>query len=427
MKGHQVGTVPRALAELRRGRPVLVADSADRENEVDVVLPARDVDPSWVAWTIRHTSGYLCAPMPASRADHLDLPLMVPTGQDPFGTAYTITVDAARGVTTGISAADRARTLDALADPVTTPGDLSRPGHVVPLRAACGGVLRRAGHTEATVDLIRMAGLGEVGAIAELVEDDGAMVRLDQAAQLAERASLVLLTIEDLIEWRAEHDPAPPPLPAPARVRRTGTAMLPTSRGRFRSIGYQDRATGADHLALLPVVVGPGANTARSPAGTHPRPAPLVRVHSECLTGEALGALRCDCGPQLQLAMQQIAADGGAVIYLRGHEGRGIGLRGKLDAYALQDAGRDTVQANLDLGWPADGRDYRAAAAILAELGLDRIQLLTNNPAKTAALRAEGIDVVRTRSLRVGHNSQNARYLHTKQHLLGHDLELEKP
>lgn len=416
--GLRLGTPEQAIDELRRGRPVLVADSADRENEADVVFAARDVEPHWVAWTIRRTSGYLCAPMPAARADVLDLPLMVPAGQDPLRTAYTVTVDAARGVGTGISAADRARTLQVLGDPASGPVDLIRPGHVVPLRAVPGGVLRRAGHTEAAVDLVRLADLGEVGGIAELTHDDGSMMRLGGAAELAEANSLVLLTIADLIAWRTEHEPLGaddgtelPPLRA--RVQRTGETLLPTPAGTFRALGYRDLDTGAEHVALLPA------------SGAAPMDQePVVRVHSECLTGEAFGALRCDCGPQLQAAMRRVADTGGAVVYLRGHEGRGIGLLGKIDAYALQDAGRDTVQANLDLGWPADRREYGAAAAILSDLGLHRIRLLTNNPDKVSALQAARIDVAGVESLQVGTNPHNHTYLQTKKMSMGHQLDL---
>lgn len=411
----RLGTIEEALEQIRAGRPVLVADSPERENEADVVLAASTASPEWVAWTIRHSSGYLCAPMPASRADALDLPLMVPQSQDPRRTAYTVTVDAATGVTTGISAADRTRTLHVLADLTAGAGDLIRPGHVLPLRAVAGGVLHRAGHTEAAVDLVRLADAGEVGAIAELVHDDGTMMRLDAAAALAEAEGLVLITIADLVRWRLEHDPASDveqgSLAGPARVAATSVAELPTAHGRFRVHGYRDLRTGAEHLALLP-----------ADAPSAPGERPLVRVHSECLTGDALASLRCDCGPQLHAAMRAVVERGGAVVYLRGHEGRGIGLLAKIGAYELQDAGRDTVEANLELGWPADRREYGAAAAILTDLGLTQVDLLTNNPAKVTGLTADGITVARTVALEVGHGPENMDYLVTKKVRMGHVL-----
>ncbi|GAA3512155.1 3,4-dihydroxy-2-butanone-4-phosphate synthase [Georgenia daeguensis] len=403
-------TVEDALAALRDGQPVLVADDRDREDEVDVVLAAATASPRWLAWTIRHSSGYVCAPMPAARADALDLPLMVAASQDPRRTAYTVTVDAAHGVTTGISAADRALTLRTLADPATTPADLVRPGHVVPLRAVPGGVLERGGHTEAAVDLCRLAGAGEVAAIAELVHDDGTMLRLPAATELASREGLVLVTIAELAAWRRAHDPSEPPAPAPARVRRTGSASLPTEHGTFTVHGYQDLATGAEHTALV-------ADRAPAAGG-----APLVRLHSECLTGDALGSLRCDCGPQLRAALEATAREGGAVVYLRGHEGRGIGLLQKIRAYSLQDSGRDTLEANLDLGLPADAREYAAGAAILADLGLRSVRLLTNNPDKAAGLRDGGIDVEEIVGLETAVTPHNHRYLSTKRSAMGHHL-----
>jgi 3,4-dihydroxy 2-butanone 4-phosphate synthase / GTP cyclohydrolase II len=411
----RLGTVEEALEALRAGRPVLVADSEDRENEADVVLAAQSATPEWVAWTIRHSSGYLCAPMTAARADALDLPLMVPHSQDPRRTAYTVTVDAATGVSTGISAADRARTLRVLADPAAGHNDLIRPGHVLPLRAVPGGVLHRAGHTEAAVDLCRLAGLEPVAGIAELVRDDGQMVRLPEAAHIAAEAGLVLLTIADLRAWRAANDDlepaAPTELGTAPRVHPTHTAYLPTRHGDFRIHGFRDLRTGDEHVALV------------STAGLVDEP--TVRVHSECLTGDAFGSARCDCGPQLDAALEIAAAEGGAVVYLRGHEGRGIGLLAKVAAYALQDDGRDTVEANIDLGWPADRREYGAAAAILADLGVRRVRLLTNNPAKVAGLRAHGIDVTEVRGLEVGRTPHNEAYLRTKATSMGHVLHLD--
>jgi len=412
----RTGSVEEALAELRRGRPVLVADSPDRENEADVIFSASGVSVEWVAWTIRHSSGYLCAPMPGARADALALPLMVPQSQDPRRTAYTVTVDAAEGVTTGISASDRHRTLSVLADTTSGPTDLIRPGHVLPLRAVPGGVLHRPGHTEAAVDLCRLAGVGEVAGIAELVNDDGTMMRLPQSAALAESEGLVLLTIADLIAWRKVHDPLDSRVeadPQEHRVEPGATSALPTEHGAFRAHAYRDLRTSAGHIALV----------AEHP--THPAEVPVVRVHSECLTGDAFGSLRCDCGPQLHTAMERAADEGGAVVYLRGHEGRGIGLLAKIGAYALQDQGRDTVQANLELGLPVDRREYGAAAAILHDLGLTRIRLLTNNPAKAVGLRAHGIEVVEIVPIEVGRTRQNDAYLHTKRDVMGHWLRLD--
>ncbi len=412
MSDIRLGTIEEAFEALRAGRPVLVADSPDRENEVDVILAAQHATATWVAWTIRRSSGYLCAPMPAARADALDLPLMVPSSQDPRRTAYTVTVDAAAGVSTGISAVDRARTLRVLADPASGRGDLIRPGHVLPLRAVPGGVLHRGGHTEATVDLCRLAGLEPVGAIAELVNDDGSMARLPDACALAEAEGLVVITIEEIAEYRLAHGDLGPEdggvEPLRPRVQHTASASLPTRFGEFRVHGYRDLRTGDEHLAL---VAAGGLATQ-----------PVVRVHSECLTGDALGSQRCDCGPQLQEAMRLVAQGGGAVVYLRGHEGRGIGLLAKVAAYALQDEGRDTVEANIDLGWPADRREYGAAAAILADLGATKVTLLTNNPAKVAGLRAHGIDVAQVRGLDVGRTPHNAAYLATKARAMGHLL-----
>jgi 3,4-dihydroxy 2-butanone 4-phosphate synthase/GTP cyclohydrolase II len=358
--------------------------------------------------------------MTGERADALNLPLMVPNSEDPRRTAYTVTVDAARGVTTGISAADRATTLRVLADPASGPGDLIRPGHVLPLRAVPGGVIHRGGHTEAAVDLCRLAGLPQVGALAELVRDDGGMMRLPEAAAVARRDDLVLVTIADLIAWRRAHGDVPTETQSAGasaaadgsrltnRVVATGQAFLPTAQGEFDIHGYRDLRTGQEHVALV----------ARS------QPGRVVRVHSECLTGDAFSSQRCDCGAQLAASMERAWREGGAVIYLAGHEGRGIGLRAKIDAYALQDQGRDTVQANLELGWPVDRREYGAAAAIIADLGLEPIILLTNNPSKVEGLTALGVEVERVEPLEVGRTTHNSGYLDTKALRLGHNLRV---
>ncbi|EME16542.1 bifunctional 3,4-dihydroxy-2-butanone-4-phosphate synthase/GTP cyclohydrolase II [Rhodococcus triatomae] len=398
--------VAAALAALRAGRPVLVTDDANRENEGDVIMAAHAVAPEWVAWTVRHTSGLLCAPMSAARADALALPAMVADNQDPKQTAYTVTVDAATGVTTGISAADRARTLRVLADPASTAGDLIRPGHVLPLRARPGGVLERRGHTEAAVDLCALAGLPSVGVIAELVADDGSMMTLPGIEDLGARHDLPVLTIDELAKHRRTHRPSGAAAPE-ARVDRVDESTMPTRFGMFRAVGYADRKTGAEHVALVSGEVGAGS---------------LVRVHSECLTGESFSSQRCECGPQLDAGLARIAAEGGVLVYLRGHEGRGIGLLKKIAAYRLQDQGLDTVQANLELDEPADGREYGGAAAILRDLGVGSVRLLTNNPAKIAGLEDHGIPVTERVPLHVGVVPANVRYLETKRRSMGHLL-----
>ena len=395
-------SVEAALAALRAGRPVLVTDDESRENEGDVILAGQGLSAEWMAWTIRHTSGYICAPVTGEIADRLDLPPMVRDNADRLRTAYTVSVDAAHGVSTGISAADRAHTIRLLADPATTAGDLVRPGHVLPLRARDGGVLERAGHTEAGVDLCRLAGLAPVAAIGELVHDDGTMMRRPAVLELGAQHALPVITIADLAAWRGVHD----------RVEREASTALPTAYGTFSLHGFRDRNTGAEHVALVsPKGLGAGV--------------PLVRVHSECLTGDAFGSLRCDCGPQLERSLERVAAEGGVVVYLRGHEGRGVGLLAKLKAYAEQDRGADTVDAQLALGLPVDAREYAAAAAILRDLGVLRVRLLTNNPRKAQGLRDSGIDVVAVERLATAPTPDNDRYLRTKRDRMGHDLPID--
>lgn len=403
-----------AIEALRQGRPVLVTDDHDRENEGDVILAASTLTTEWTAWTVRNTSGLLCAPMTAERADALDLPAMVADNQDSRRTAYTVTVDARVGVGTGISAADRTTTVRHLADPAATAQSFVRPGHVLPLRAAGNGVLDRPGHTEAAVDLCALAGLPAVGLIAELVADDGSMMRAPEIAGLGSRLQLPVLTIAELIRFRGANPLSTSelhPQSRPPRVLRTAETSLPTAFGEFRAIGYRDNLTGAEHVALTSGRTEPGC---------------VVRVHSECLTGEAFGSQRCECGPQLDRALARVAADGGVVIYLRGHEGRGIGLLKKLAAYRLQDGGLDTVQANLELNEPADGREYGAAAAILHDLGLTAVRLLTNNPDKISGLEQGGIAVVRRLPLVVGSTPTTVRYLRTKRERMGHHLPLRE-
>jgi 3,4-dihydroxy 2-butanone 4-phosphate synthase/GTP cyclohydrolase II len=397
-----LATIEDALAALRQGRPVLVTDSKDRENEGDVILAAETLSAEWLAWTIRHTSGYLCAPVTSETADRLGLPPMVADNRDPLRTAYTVSIDAAQGVTTGISAADRARTIRLLADPFSTPDSFVRPGHVIPLRAKAGGVLERPGHTEAAVDLCRLAGLAPAGAIGELVNDDGTMMRLPEVLATGAVNNVPVITIEQLIAWRQLHD----------RVETLAETTLPTRHGEFSAVGFRDRLTGDEHVALV------------SPRGAQ-GPNPLVRLHSECLTGDAFGSLRCDCGPQLERSLERIAAEGGVLVYLRGHEGRGVGLVSKLQAYALQDTGFDTVDAQLELDLPVDGREYAAGAAILSALGLRAVRLLTNNPAKVEAMERYGIEVAAVEGLSIAPNAANRAYLRTKRDRMGHDLVVD--
>jgi 3,4-dihydroxy 2-butanone 4-phosphate synthase / GTP cyclohydrolase II len=355
-----------------------------------------------MAFMVRHTSGFICAPLTEHDADRLDLPPMYHRNQDRRGTAYTVTVDAREGVTTGISAAERAHTIRLLADPATGPADLSRPGHVVPLRARDGGVLRRSGHTEAAVDLARLAGLRPAGALCELVHDDGSVRRLPDLVTFAELHGLTLISIADLIAYRLRTE---------VQVERVVDARIPTDHGVFRAVGYRAAHDRSEHVALVYCELGDGQDV-------------LVRVHSECLTGDVFGSLRCDCGPQLSAALARVAAEGrGVVLYVRGHEGRGIGLMHKLQAYQLQDQGRDTVDANLELGLPADARDYGTGAQILADLGIRTMRLLTNNPAKRAGLEGYGLKVLGRVALPVRPHPENVRYLRTKRDRMGHLLD----
>lgn len=398
--------IPDILDELRRGRPVIVADDDDRENEGDAILAAEHATPEWIGWMVRHTSGFLCAPMPAAFADRLALPPMVASNQDARRTAYTVSVDAAAGVTTGISASDRATTLRVLADPTSTAASLIRPGHVLPLRAVDGGVRQRAGHTEAAVDLMSAAGLSPVGVIGELVGDDGEMLRMPGLVELAEREGLLVTTTTELIRWLDEQGADAPA--ADPRVVFEVETTVPTTHGLLRMRAYRDLGSGADHVAIL--------------SGDVSGPDALVRVHSECLTGEAFGSLKCECGPQLDASLDLIAEHGGAVIYLRGQEGRGIGLVNKLRAYRLQEDGLDTLDANLALGLPADARDYTAASAILDDLGITSVRLLTNNPEKVRQLEEHGIAVSERVPLLVGGSAFNEHYLDTKRDRMGHLL-----
>jgi 3,4-dihydroxy 2-butanone 4-phosphate synthase/GTP cyclohydrolase II len=402
--GAVIARVERAIADVATGRPVVVADDASRENEGDLIIAASAVTPETMGFLVRHTSGLVCVGASAATLDRLRLPLMVEQNEDAYRTAYTVTVDAAAGVTTGISAADRARTARVLADPDAAPGDLTRPGHVLPLRARDGGVLERRGHTEAAVDLARLAGRGEAGVLAELVHDDGEMMRLPAMREFAAEHSLALIDVEDLVVYRKATE---------TLVERLAVTTLPTRHGDLTAVAYRDRVTGQEHVAL--VAGGLDALAADAPV--------LARVHSECLTGDAFGSQRCDCGPQLDESLRRVVAEGrGVVVYLRGHEGRGIGLGAKLAAYALQDAGLDTVDANLEQGLPADAREYTAAAHVLRDLGVGHVRLLTNNPAKQAGVEAGGVHVVERLPLAVPAAPGAQAYLRTKRDRMGHDL-----
>ncbi|GGP62430.1 bifunctional 3,4-dihydroxy-2-butanone-4-phosphate synthase/GTP cyclohydrolase II [Saccharothrix coeruleofusca] len=395
--------VERAIADIAKGRPVIVVDDEDRENEGDLIFAAEKATPELLAFMVRYTSGYVCVSLTEADCDRLDLPPMYHTNQDQRGTAYTVTVDAREGLGTGISAADRARTIRLLADPNAGPKDFTRPGHVVPLRAKDGGVLRRPGHTEAGVDLARLAGLAPAGVLCEIVsqKDEGDMARRDELEVFAREHDLALITIADLIAYRRRVE---------TQVERVAEARIPTAHGTFRAVGYDSKIDGIEHVALVYGEIGDGEDV-------------LVRVHSECLTGDVFGSLRCDCGPQLDAALEAVAAQGrGVVLYMRGHEGRGIGLMHKLQAYQLQDAGADTVDANLGLGLPADARDYGTGAQILSELGIKSMRLLTNNPAKRVGLEGYGLRVVDRVPLPISPNPENLRYLRTKRDRMGHEL-----
>ena len=412
-----LSSIPEAIEALRDGRPIIVADDEGRENEGDVIIAAELASQEWIAWMVKNSSGFICAPMTNEIADRLNLPPMVAVNEDPRGTAYTVSVDAADRLSTGISAADRSHTLRVLANPDSTPASLHRPGHILPLRAVDGGVRERDGHTEAAVDLMKLAGLSPVAAISEIVADDGEMMRLPGLLELGIREGVLVITIASLIEWLQEHrcDTIPEviaPLPEFKRVSFEVETTIPTDHGPFTVRAYRDRSTGADHVAFIALPKNGGPLPQNS----------LVRVHSECLTGEAFGSQKCECGPQLQAALDTVQQEGGVVVYLRGHEGRGIGLINKLRAYRLQEDGLDTLDANLALGLPADARDYGAAYAILKDVGLKSIRLLSNNPEKKRQLEERGVVVTELVPLVVGVGENNEGYLETKRDRMGHAL-----
>ena len=395
--------IPEAIEEIRQGRMVIVVDDADRENEGDLIMAAERVTPEAIAFIVRHTSGVICMPVVGERLDELEIPLMVAANTDTRRTAFTVSVDARNGVTTGISAADRARTIRTMIEPATQPDDLSRPGHIFPLRYREGGVLKRAGHTEAAVDLARLAGLYPAGVLCETVNEDGTMSRLPDLVVFARTHGLKLISIADLIEHRRRHE---------TLVSKVAEATIPTPFGEFRSIAYESTIDGRTHVALVMGDMGDGADV-------------LTRVHSECLTGDVFGSLRCDCGDQLERAMQLIGEEGrGVILYIRGHEGRAIGIAHKLRAYELQERGRDTVEANLELGFPADQRDYGTGAQILYDLGVRSMRLLTNNPEKRAGLEGHGLAILERLPLQTDPTPQNVGYLRAKREKLGHLLDL---
>ncbi|WUU94127.1 bifunctional 3,4-dihydroxy-2-butanone-4-phosphate synthase/GTP cyclohydrolase II [Spirillospora sp. NBC_01491] len=391
-----------AIADIAAGRPVVVVDDEDRENEGDIIFAAGAATPELLTFTIRHTSGVICVPMEGADLDRLQIPLMTAQNSERMRTAYTVSVDARDGVSTGISAADRARTIRALSDPATVPGELVRPGHIFPLRYREGGVLRRRGHTEAAVDLARLAGLAPAGVLAEVVNEDGTMARLPELQVFAKEHRLRLISIEQLAEHRKRHEPM---------VRRVVETRLPNRYGEWRAVGFSGDVDGGEHVALVLGDLGDGGDV-------------LVRAHSECLTGDVLHSERCDCGTQLDAAMERISAEGrGVLLYLRGHEGRGIGLLAKLRAYALQDTGSDTVDANLELGLPADAREYSNAAHMLRDLGVRSVRVLTNNPAKLSGLEGYGLEVLGREALPSVVTEHNRRYLTVKRDRLGHRIE----
>jgi 3,4-dihydroxy 2-butanone 4-phosphate synthase/GTP cyclohydrolase II len=393
-------SIESVVTDLQKGKMVIVVDDADRENEGDLIMAAQFVTPDAVNFMAKHGRGLICVPTTSERLQQLGIERMVRQNRETFKTDFQVSVDAARGITTGISAGDRAETIRIMADPTAVPEDLIAPGHVFPLRARPGGVLQRAGHTEAAVDLVTLAGCRRIGVICEIMSDDGTMARLPELAKFAKKHRLKLCTIADLIQFRRTREKL---------VERLEVVQLPTEYGDFNLYLYQSRLDGQHHLALVHGDVAGKANV-------------LVRVHSECLTGDVFGSRRCDCGPQLHQAMRQVAEAGcGVVVYMR-QEGRGIGLAPKIKAYKLQEQGYDTVEANQQLGYDMDLREYGLGAQILADLGLKTIRLLTNNPRKIVGLEGYGLKIVQQLPIKVKPNPHNARYLETKRDKLGHLL-----
>ena len=395
-------SIPDVIEVIRNGDLVVVVDDADRENEGDLIMAAEKATEAKIGFMVRYTSGVICVPMKGERLEELRLPLMVTENAENFRTGFTISVDLGHDISTGISASDRTKTIRALGSSDTVAGDLARPGHIFPLRYKEGGVLRRAGHTEAAIDLAEMAGMNPSGVLCEIVNDDGTMKRGVELEQFAKEHGLLICTIADLVSYRRAQE---------RLVTRGAEARIPTQHGEFRAVGYTSLVDGAEHIALVRGNVAGSQDV-------------LVRVHSECLTGDAFGSLRCDCGFQLDEAMRLVDEAGtGVVLYIRGHEGRGIGLVHKLQAYALQDTGHDTVEANLQLGFPKDARDYGVGAQILADLGITTMRLLTNNPTKRAGIQGYGLSIVERVPLVAGRNAHNREYLRTKVEKLGHIID----
>ena len=393
-------SIEAVIEDLRKGRMVIVVDDADRENEGDLIMAAEHATPEAVNFMAKHGRGLICAPTTWERLQQLGIERMVSNNRETFKTDFQVSVDAARGITTGISAADRARTIQVMADPTAVLDDLVQPGHVFPLRAKPGGVLQRAGHTEAAVDLVKLAGCRSIGVICEIMSDDGSMARLPELVDFAKKHGLKICTIEALIKYRRTREKL---------VERMEVVKLPSEYGDFDLYLYRSKLDGQHHLALVKGQVAGKKNV-------------LVRVHSECLTGDVFGSKRCDCGPQLRQAMRQVAEEGrGAIVYMR-QEGRGIGLASKLKAYKLQEQGYDTVEANRKLGYPMDLREYGLGAQILCDLGLKTIRLLTNNPKKVVGLEGYGLEIVEQVPIRVKPNPHNAKYLRVKREKLGHRL-----
>ncbi len=399
----KTASVETALEAVRAGRMIIIVDDEDRENEGDLMVAAEKITPEIVNFMARHGRGLICLPLTRERLEELQLPLMVSENTARFQTAFTVSIDAKEGVSTGISARDRARTVLAAIDPATKPDDLARPGHIFPLQAAEGGVLARAGQTEASVDLSRMAGLTPAGVICEVMNEDGSMARRPELEEVSRRFGIPILTIADLIRYRMNHE---------TLVRKLEETDLPTSHGHFRLHVYEDVIRGEHHVALVKGDV----------AGGEPV---LVRAHSQCLTGDTFGSARCDCGEQLRLSMEMIEKEGrGVVLYIMNHEGRGIGLANKIRAYAMQDKGADTVEANRKLGFKPDQRDYGIGAQILVALGIRRLRLITNNPRKFIGLAGYGLEIAERMPLEVPPNPCNLRYLKTKKEKMGHILDL---
>jgi 3,4-dihydroxy 2-butanone 4-phosphate synthase/GTP cyclohydrolase II len=396
-------SVEKAVEAVRAGRMIIIVDDEDRENEGDLMVAAEKATPEIVNFMARHGRGLICLPLTRERLEELHLPLMVSDNTARFQTAFTVSIDAKAGVTTGISAPDRARTILAAVDPATRPEDLARPGHIFPLQAVEGGVLARAGQTEASVDLARLAGLTPAGVICEVMNEDGTMARMPQLEAMSERFGIPILTIADLIRYRMHHE---------SHVRKLEETDLPTSHGHFRIHVYEDTIHGDHHVALVKGDV----------AGDEPV---LVRAHSQCLTGDTFGSSRCDCGEQLHRAMEMIEKEGrGVVLYILNHEGRGIGLANKIRAYAMQDAGADTVEANRRLGFKPDQRDYGVGAQVLVALGVRRLRLITNNPRKFVGLAGYGLEIVERVPIEIPPNACNIHYLKTKKEKMGHILDL---